>query len=225
MENPPVEHEYIISVDANWINLLEVHGMSMIKKGLYTFAIMLNLSVLPASVAAQPATQARASPAAHQLALEQVLHATKGATWIAEGNGPRLVYIFFDPNCPFCHKLYQEARPWVGRDGLQLRWIPVGILMPSSAGKAAAILEAKNPLAAFRENEEKFGSAPKFGGIAESLPSPETEQRLRRNAELLEQSRMPGVPAMLFREASGKIRIVDGVPSPRLLNEMWRSVK
>jgi hypothetical protein len=143
MENPPVEHEYIISVDANWINLLEVHGMSMIKKGLYTFAIMLNLSVLPASVAAQPATQARASPAAHQLALEQVLHATKGATWIAEGNGPRLVYIFFDPNCPFCHKLYQEARPWVGRDGLQLRWIPVGILMPSSAGKAAAILEAK----------------------------------------------------------------------------------
>lgn len=206
---------------------LEWHENSKIRKGLMSLAGMFFLSVLtlagaPESIAA---TAQKTSASAHQLAPDKMLRAAKDATWIAEGNGPRLVYIFFDPECPYCHKLYQETRSSIGRDGLQLRWIPVGILMPSSAGKAAAILDAKDPLAAFHKNEDEFGPAPKFGGIAETIPSAPSTKRLQQNAQLFKQTGMPGVPVMMFREASGKVRIVDGAPSPNLLNEMLRSVK
>lgn len=208
--------------------VLKTREAGKIKNKLASLVWVMLLSVLTVAGTTQPAaavTAPQPAAAARQLALNKILHAAKDATWIAEGEGPRLVYIFFDPNCPYCHKLYQDSRRWVGRDGLQLRWIPVGILMPSSAGKAAAILESKNPLAAFHENEDRFGSAPQFGGIAETIPSTLSAKRLQQNAFLLKQTGMPGVPAMLFREASGKVRIVDGVPSPRQLDEMWRSVK
>lgn len=205
----------------------KMHGTRKVGKGLSLLAGIIFMGALTVTSVTQPiaATAQQTSASAHQLALDKTLRAAKDATWIAEGNGSRLVYIFFDPECPYCHKLYQETRSLIGRDGLQLRWIPVGILMPSSAGKAAAILDAKDPLAAFHENEDEFGSAPKFGGIAETIPSAQSTKRLQQNAQLFKQTGMPGVPVMMFREASGKVRIVDGAPSPSLLNEMLRSVK
>ncbi|MHB1174450.1 MAG: thioredoxin fold domain-containing protein [Sulfuriferula sp.] len=203
----------------------EMQGIGMIRKALLPLVGMLLLSVLALAVATQSFAADGPSQSAQQLALDKTLNAAKDATWIAEGHGPRLVYIFFDPECPYCHKVYQATRSWIGKDGLQLRWIPVGILMPSSAGKAAAILESKDPLAAFHQNEDEFGPAPKFGGIAEIIPSTQSTKHLLHNAELFKQTRMPGVPVIMFREASGKVHIVDGAPSPHLLNEMFRSVK
>ena len=70
--------------------------------------------------------------------------------WIADGRegAPRTVYVFTDPNCPYCNKLWADARPWVDAGKLQLRHVMVGILTPTSAGKAAALLGAKDPAAA-----------------------------------------------------------------------------
>ena len=67
--------------------------------------------------------------------------------WIADGNisAPRIVYVFTDPNCPFCAKLWADARPWVDSGKVQLRHVIVGILTPTSRGKAAALLTDKNP--------------------------------------------------------------------------------
>ncbi|MHB1245616.1 MAG: thiol:disulfide interchange protein DsbG [Sulfuriferula sp.] len=201
----------------------EMRGIGMIRKALLPLVGMLFLSVLALLAATQ--SFAAGGQQSNQSALDKTLNAAQDATWIAEGHGPRLVYIFFDPECPYCHKVYQATRSWIGKDGLQFRWIPVGILMPSSAGKAATILEAKDPLAAFHKNEDEFGPAPKFGGIAETIPSAQSLKRLQHNAELFKQTRMPGVPVIMFREASGKVRMVDGAPSPHLLNKMLRSVK
>lgn len=201
----------------------KILGTGMIRKALLPLVGMLFLSVLALVAATQ--SFAAGGQQSNQSALDKTLNAAKDATWIAEGHGPRLVYIFFDPECPYCHKVYQATRSWIGKDGLQFRWIPVGILMPSSAGKAATILEAKDPLAAFHKNEDEFGPAPKFGGIAETIPSAQSLKRLQHNAELFKQTRMPGVPVIMFREASGKVRMVDGAPSPHLLNKMLRSVK
>ena len=35
--------------------------------------------------------------------------------WIADGdkNAPRVVYLFSDPNCPYCTMFWEQARPWV----------------------------------------------------------------------------------------------------------------
>ena len=69
----------------------------------------------------------------------------ESSTWIADGSkkAPRVVYVFTDPNCPYCNKFWSDARPWVKADKVQLRHVMVGILGPTSPGKAAALLSAK----------------------------------------------------------------------------------
>ena len=63
-------------------------------------------------------------------------------------SAPRTVYVFTEPKGPYCNKLWADARPWVDAGKLQLRHVMVGILTPTSAGKAAALLDAKDPAAA-----------------------------------------------------------------------------
>jgi thiol:disulfide interchange protein DsbG len=148
------------------------------------------------------------------------------ATWVAEGKGDRIVYIFFDPNCPYCHQLYVNTRKWVGKDGLQFRWIPVGVLMTTSAGKAAAILEAKDPVKAFHLNEDKYSRESGFGAIDESLlPSAATEKKLKANQALLERTGLDAVPSMLFRDKAGQARFIQGAPPPKALQQILAMVK
>jgi thiol:disulfide interchange protein DsbG len=69
--------------------------------------------------------------------------------WIADGrdDAPRKVYVFTDPNCPYCTKPWSDARPWVESGRVQLRHVIVGVLTATSEGKAAAILGDKDPVA------------------------------------------------------------------------------
>jgi thiol:disulfide interchange protein DsbG len=135
------------------------------------------------------------------------------ATWIAEGKSRHIVYIFFDPNCPYCHQLYENTRSWVKAGKVQLRWIPVGTLTATSPGKAAALLDAKDRLAAFYRNENGFDSSGGLGGIGESLGgTPKTEQALRANEALLARTRFNAVPTMLFRADNGAPVLVQGAP-------------
>jgi thiol:disulfide interchange protein DsbG len=68
------------------------------------------------------------------------------ATWIAEGKGPHVAYVFFDPDCPYCHKLYMETRSRVKAGNLQLRWIPAGILTATSPGKGRRHSRRQEPV-------------------------------------------------------------------------------
>ena len=47
--------------------------------------------------------------------LDDVWKSLEQSTWIQDGQktAPRIVYVFSDPNCPYCKKFWQEARPWV----------------------------------------------------------------------------------------------------------------
>ena len=79
----------------------------------------------------------------------------ESSTWIADGaaEAPRVIYMFSDPNCPFCNMFWKQARPWVEAGDVQLRHVMVGMLRPDSAGKSAALLAAKDPEAALNEHE------------------------------------------------------------------------
>jgi thiol:disulfide interchange protein DsbG len=75
--------------------------------------------------------------------------------WIADGkaDAPRIVYLFSDPNCPYCNMFWEQARPWVESGKVQLRHIMVGIIREDSPGKSAALLAAKDPSKALLEHE------------------------------------------------------------------------
>uniref|UniRef100_E6PLF3 Thioredoxin-like fold domain-containing protein n=1 Tax=mine drainage metagenome TaxID=410659 RepID=E6PLF3_9ZZZZ len=179
---------------------------------------LLALAALPVPVVAQSARQA-----------EGVLAQIDKTTWIAEGQGKRALYIFFDPNCPYCHKLYGMLRADVGKDDLQFRWIPLGMLTPSSLPKAAAILQAEDPLQAFHKNENDYDFAANGqpgGGIEPATTiTPKVRQELARNLAVYNGNRLFGVPVMVWTKADRRAASLTGVPSDAELSSILRSVR
>lgn len=165
------------------------------------------------------------APGRMQQTAESILTDIGQATWVAEGKGPHVVYIFFDPNCPYCHNLYENTRSWVKQGKLELRWIPVGILVATSQGKAAAILGAKDPLKAFYRNEEHYNRSAGGGGIDEDLATAEVTKKLQANVDLLARTRVGAVPLMLFRTDTGAPTLVPGLPPKDKLAAMLNHVK
>jgi len=150
-------------------------------------------------------------------------HRLSEAHWIQQGHGKRLMYIFIDPNCPYCHRLYSELQPRIGPDDLTVRWIVVGILTTTSAGKAAAILSAKDPGAALERSERGF-SGQGGGGIEETLPDDKTKAALEANQKLLSATGATGVPTIVFRNGQGRATKAVGGPSPGQLQRFLSHV-
>lgn len=157
--------------------------------------------------------------------IEAALAAAPKATWVAQGQGHHVLYVFFDPNCGYCPMLYKNLQPLIAPHDLQLRWIPVAMLDATSLGKAAAILQAKDPKAALDYNEAHYNTEAYTGSIPEEIPSAATEARLRANEVLLNQVGIPVVPTMLFQAKSGEAMMIQGVLSPIALRKVLDRVR
>jgi thiol:disulfide interchange protein DsbG len=145
--------------------------------------------------------------------------ALEKSTYITEGEqkSPKsVVYAFFDPNCPFCHFAWKAFQHYEAA-GLQVRWIPVAYLMETSTGKAAAILQAKDRLAAFTDNEQKYNLKNHEGGIKPAKPTAASAKLLQDNSEFMHTFGITGTPAIVWKDAQGKIQMKGGMP---LLHEL-----
>ncbi len=147
--------------------------------------------------------------------------------WIADGkaDAPRTVYVFTDPNCPYCNKFWADARPWVDSGKVQLRHVMVGMLTPTSAGKAAALLASKNPadaLATYErghvaENAKVLGAGrprPLADAGLKPLASipPKVRAQLDANEKLMASLRLQATPAFAWRDATGAVQTRTGAP-------------
>ena len=201
----------------------------MIHRYRFTTRLVSLLILIFISVTSTADTRPTSNPVAqspHQKIADALLKDILTTTWIAEGKGPHVIYIFFDPNCPACNQLNHTFRPWVEQGQIELRWIPVGTLMTTSLGKAAALLEAKNPLAALTENETKFSRETGFGGIAEEpLPRDATLKRLDNNLDVLKHTVNMAVPTMVFRNKENQATFIQGAPPAGPLGQIVREVK
>ena len=189
---------------------------------LVTAFLLITAGNLTAAAAESPSkTEARQKAAASMLADIQQ------ATWIRDGMSTHVIYVFFDPNCPYCHKVYEMLRPHVQRGEVELRWVVIGKLMETSTGKAAAMLEAKDPTEALHRNEQGFSQATgSFGGIEEEpLPREETIRKLNANLALLNRTGFDAVPALLFRTRDGKADIIRGAPPAAFLEKLLKELE
>lgn len=143
------------------------------------------------------------------------------ATWVADGaSHPRhLFYVIADANCPYCNELWQKLRSLYGQ-GLQVRFVMVGILADSSPGKAAAILEARDPAAALDRDEAGYGKLPDdLGGGIPPLAKPKasTLAALKRNERLMYDLGAQGTPVLVYRDQKGDMQVIQSVPSQAAL--------
>jgi len=134
----------------------------------------------------------------------------KTVTGITRGQGDRALYIFFDPNCPYCHDLYMTLRPLMTPKHLRVSWIPVGILTLTSYGKAAALLQAKNPTQALDLAERNFRRAgdklrPQRATVA-------VKRALLNNVAVLDGAEADGVPFLVYKDRRGLVHTVIGEP-------------
>jgi len=133
------------------------------------------------------------------------------SAWVADGkaNAARVVYTFSDANCPYCHKFWEAARPWVDSGKVQLRHVMVGVIREDSPAKAAAILSAPNPSAALLQNEHGFAT----GGISPSKTiTPEIAAKLDANQVLMQKLGFQGTPGILFQDDKGAVQRRAGMP-------------
>ena len=189
---------------------------------LVTAFLLITAGNLTAAAAENPSkAEARQKVAASMLANIQQ------ATWIRDGKSAHVMYVFFDPNCPYCHKVYEMLRPQVQRGEVELRWVVIGKLMATSIGKAAAMLEAKDPTEALHRNERGFSQETgSFGGIEEEpAPREETLRRLNANHALLNRSGFDAVPTLLFRTKDGKTDIIRGAPPAAFLEKLVKDLE
>lgn len=151
--------------------------------------------------------------------------------WIADGSSkaPRIVYVLTDPNCPYCNKLWSDARPWINAGKVQLRHIMVGILTPTSAGKAAALLTSKNPGAALAVHEQA-NTAANAKVMATGRPKPledngikplgkipaAAQAELDVNEQLMESLQLRATPALIWRDDKGEVHTRTGAPNGAL---------
>ena len=147
------------------------------------------------------------------------------ATWIANGTGPKILYQVFDPNCPYCHALFEDLEPLIGPGHLTIREVPVGFLMPTSLGKAATILVAKHPLQVILRGEAHYVFRQGMG-IRTTKPNRRVRAQLQHNLELIKAATTyPIVPILVYLKANGKAKFVVGLPSHRTLKAIVADIK
>ena len=152
------------------------------------------------------------------------------AHWIADGrdDAPRKVYVFLDANCIYCAKFWADARPWVDSGKVQLRYLMVAVIAPTSAGKAATLLADPDParrLVAY-ERAHAFGVARMLQGgphasmeDANLAPTPlsrEMASFLETNEGFMNALKLRGTPGIVFRGLDGQLVAIGGIPADGL---------
>ncbi len=139
--------------------------------------------------------------------LEKSTYVTEGAVSSAKAT----VYVFVDANCPYCHSAWLAFQPYE-KAGLQVRWIPVATLGPTSMPKAIEVMVAADKLAAFRAMEANHGKAWTASAQSSEAAQPGTAAAIRRNGELMQRFGIAGTPGLIWKDKQGKVQIRSGMP-------------
>lgn len=136
------------------------------------------------------------------------------SSYVVEGavKDPKsVIYVFVDANCPFCHFTWQALQPYE-KAGLQVRWIPVATLGPTSMPKAIEVMAAPDKTAAFRKMETNHGKSWSPSPQASETAKPAIAASIRKNGELMEKFGIDGTPGVVWKDKQGKVNVKGGMP-------------
>lgn len=128
----------------------------------------------------------------------------KNATTLTTGSTKpkQTFYVIADPNCGFCHLV--SAAFGLYADDVQIKWIPVGFLAPSSQNLAAAALQKQVAWDALMTNKGRRAE------LEKTEIKPEVAKQLAKNLDLMRKYQFQGTPGVLW-EKDGKIEVRKGM--------------
>ncbi len=184
-------------------------------------------NLAPASVA--PASAPVATPPAKPEDGEQALAAfvsggVNSFHTIAQPglSGPNTLYVFIDPNCIFCHKMYGTVQSRLAdfrKAGVRVVYVPVAILKQSSIGKAAQ--EIQGGWTALKQDETSFNDSTEEGGLPGISGSALMQYApfARENTDLLSTLANDngldghfGTPFLVWKAGNGHVFYMNGYP-------------
>ncbi|MBN2680662.1 MAG: thioredoxin fold domain-containing protein [Acidithiobacillaceae bacterium] len=153
-------------------------------------------------------------------------------SYIQEGHKGPVIYDFFDPNCPYCHSMYDEEQGLIKAGKLTVRYVPVAYLMPSSTPEAAALLQSTHRVTALQHFEmlaAKSFAAPMGAqgpvGLPQAKARPQTLHALKVNMAVLQSTHSMGVPAIVYERKNGRSGLLPGMVSRGELLTMLPSLQ
>jgi thiol:disulfide interchange protein DsbG len=163
-----------------------------------------NAVATPAAAAPQPPGTIVPAPGAFEAVIA-------GGTGFAVGAGmmsTRVLYVFFDPQCPHCGRLWETTKPLLGQ--IRVVWMPVAFMTAKSAPQGAAILSAENP-ATTMDAHEALLSQNRSGMVAPENPDPALLAKIKSNTTLWQTLKGESVPFTVFKNpASGQSSTITG---------------
>lgn len=139
--------------------------------------------------------------------LEKSAYVTEGATRAPKS----VIYVFVDANCPFCHLAWRAVQPYEAA-GLQVRWIPVATLGPTSLPKAVEVLAASDKLAAFRRMEANHGKPWTPSAASDPATHAAVAASIDNNGKAMAAFGIAGTPGIVWRDRQGKVQVKGGMP-------------
>lgn len=127
------------------------------------------------------------------------------AVAIEEGLGDApIVYVFFDPYCPYCHEQWTQLRGAVREQHYRIRWVPVAVLEPSRQNIGAVLGLLANPAP---EALTQWMSEQRI----ERTDNARAKLALIRNNVLFKRLQSSRVPTLLYQDTNGEIVMHSGV--------------
>ena len=171
-----------------------------------------------ASAAATPSPEAKATAPSGTSLLDTVAAKAAGFS-VGPMMASRTVYVFFDPQCPHCGRLWEASKPV--NDKLRMVWIPVAILNQNSAPQGTALLGATDAVATMNQHEAGI-AAGKTGLVPPAQPAPDLLAKVKANTELWKSAGAESVPFMLYRNpANDQIVSFAGAVDTPALRQMF----
>ncbi|MEJ8839170.1 thioredoxin fold domain-containing protein [Ramlibacter sp. AN1133] len=152
-------------------------------------------------------------PAPQPVSIEAIEQKAKGFN-VGATMATRVVYVFFDPQCPHCAVLWESVKPL--KSQARFVWIPVGLIGEKSIAQGAGILGAADPVTKMEENEASVRA--QQGGIGAMGVEDAQKEIVKANTALFTSFGFTGVPTIVGKHAqTGGLVTIDGsVPAVTL---------
>lgn len=153
-----------------------------------------------ATPAGRPAAEAK------PVSIDTIAAQAKGFS-VGSSMASRVVYVFFDAQCPHCAALWDASRPL--RSQARFVWIPVGLINEKSFAQGAAILGAPDPAAAMDQHEAALRA--QQGGISAMGVADAGRDAVKRNTDLMNSFGFGGVPTTVSKDPqTGEVKTMEG---------------
>ncbi|AZL83431.1 hypothetical protein EIJ81_00765 (plasmid) [Aliivibrio salmonicida] len=121
------------------------------------------------------------------------------------------MYVVYEPNCGYCKVLHRKLEPYI-KKGLDVRFVPVAFLRPTSADTLSSILGAKDPLEALKAHEMKKE-------LPYSKATPKLLSQLTANSSFMRALGISGTPGVVYRKDDGSY-VITGLMDDAELNKV-----